>query len=418
MGKINLFRAKIEDIILNFLAPINSTKTLTLSKTNGAEVLKSPLSANFNLSENIQAAVVKHNKDEASHESILVELAKKANTNDVNTNLATKADNNAIYSKSETDSALNLKVDKTDVTLTKQGNEFNASNQLVKLNTNGQLPPIDGSLLTGVSINSTFSNLGSISSNFALESNKIIVGHFSNNYTFTLPVVTDSTQRTTCVLDFSTSNTTYPNLSGLSNLKWHNNNGGKAPSSFSNTTGVRNVLVFKSIWIDSVLYWETEYIIYGAAECTFLMPNLSSNGTLGGSSFAVSASGEYDVNYAWKGADSILSTQWNIISASAYYIWYNPSVLKVSQINMTNMNNGGYVNPIGAYTLYGSNDNSTYTALVSGTNTVSTVNGTWNIIVPEANRGFYKYYKLSVAAANGNAVGFAQGDLIASYIAQ
>lgn len=60
-------------------------------------------------------------------------------------------------SKSYIDSELVTKLDISDATVTKQGNIFNGENQLVMLNSNGQLPPIDGSLLTGISVDATSS---------------------------------------------------------------------------------------------------------------------------------------------------------------------------------------------------------------------------------------------------------------------
>lgn len=44
---------------------------------------------------------------------------------------------------------LEAKVDASDTTVTRQNNTFNNANQLVKLNSDGQLPVLDGSLLTG-----------------------------------------------------------------------------------------------------------------------------------------------------------------------------------------------------------------------------------------------------------------------------
>lgn len=52
--------------------------------------------------------------------------------------------------ETEMDTKLATKLDVSDTTVTKQGNTFNGAGQLVKLNSNGQLPAVDGSLLIGL----------------------------------------------------------------------------------------------------------------------------------------------------------------------------------------------------------------------------------------------------------------------------
>src|SRR5574344_739128 len=66
------------------------------------------------------------------------------------------------------------------------------------------------------------------------------------------------------------------------NFKWSYKNGGKAPTSYSIISGVRNILVFKTH--DNGSTWEAEYKTYGAVEVNFVQPTLGANGTLGGSS--------------------------------------------------------------------------------------------------------------------------------------
>lgn len=51
----------------------------------------------------------------------------------------------------EIDTGLAAKLDESDTTITKQGNTFNSAGQLVLLNESGQLPALDGSLLTNIS---------------------------------------------------------------------------------------------------------------------------------------------------------------------------------------------------------------------------------------------------------------------------
>ena len=62
-------------------------------------------------------------------------------------------------------------------------------------------------------------------------------------------------------------------------------------------------------------------------------PNLSADGTIGGSSFAVVASNVYGSNYAYKAVDSSTSTYWSSSSSSGdtpTFTIYNPKLLKVS----------------------------------------------------------------------------------------
>lgn len=258
-----------------------------------------------------------------------------------------------------------------------------------------------------------FDNKGTVTTNITLAENKITTGHWSGTNTITLPTVTDTTKQVVCILDFTTATSGQPTITNT-NLKWSDKNGGKAPTAYSIVSGVRNLLVFKSIWISSALYWEVEYTICGGVETTFVQPTLSANGTLGGSSFAVAASSEYSGREAYKGVDGNPSTRFganNILPS--HYIWYNPNALKVTNIAITNPADAG--NYISGYTLYGSNDNLVYTIIASGTNTVSTANTLWNLSA-NSNNTFYKYHKL-YWTGNDTYVGFAQATLGATYIA-
>lgn len=102
-----------------------------------------------NFLQSIESVISAHNTNEEAHENLQQKISLKANTVDVNTSLAAKADVSTIYTKIETDGFLAQKLNQSDTNVTKQGNNFNGINQLVKLNSSGQLPAIDGSLLTG-----------------------------------------------------------------------------------------------------------------------------------------------------------------------------------------------------------------------------------------------------------------------------
>lgn len=234
----------------------------------------------------------------------------------------------------------------------------------------------------------------------------------------TLPTVTDTTKQVTCILDFTTNNAGYPTISNT-NIKWSNKNSGQAPSAYSVLAGVKNVLTFKSIFINGTLYWEAEYTSYGAVEKTFIQPTLSTNGVLGGNNFAVYASSELNSSTAaYKGADNNSTTNftWNSTAVGNTYTWYNPSALNVSSIDITNVYNANMGDSVTGYTIFGSNDNSSWTTLFSGTNNSTSNLASWSIIIPLNNRNFYKYYKLYVSSQIAYG-GFSQATLNATYVA-
>lgn len=256
-----------------------------------------------------------------------------------------------------------------------------------------------------------FNPLGTISGNFSLNGNFITTGDVSGNYALSLPTVTDTEKQVVCIFDFTTTNASYPTINA-SNLKWSDKNGGKCPSAYSIVTGVRNILTFKSIWVNGTLYWEADYSTYGGVERTFTQPTLGSNGTLGGNAFAVSATNIVNNYYAFFAADNNSSTIAAWPQGQPYsYTWYNPSPLKVSSILITSADMNPSV-PNG-YTLYGSNDNNNFTVLTTGTNS----NGTYlNIAVPLANQNFYNYYKIYVSSSAGSQNNWTQATLTATYI--
>ena len=57
-----------------------------------------------------------------------------------------------------------------------------------------------------------------------------------------------------------------------------------------------------------------------------------------------------------------------------------------------------------AFTIYASNDNSSYSQLGSFTNTVQTANATWDVDL-SSNTGFYQYYKVEFTQWNGASTG-------------
>lgn len=261
----------------------------------------------------------------------------------------------------------------------------------------------------------TFNPLGTISGNFTLTANTITTGDINGDHSLTLPTVTDTANQVICVFDFTTTNASYPSITNT-NLKWSNKNGGKAPSSYSTLSGVRNVLTFKSIWVSGSLYWETEYTTYGGVETSFVQPVLSSNGTLGGSSFAVYTDAAlYSGHEPWYGSDGNNSTYFEMVFvAGKCHIWYNPNPLKVSYITILNSPSGNVTTT--GYSIYGSNDNSTYTFLTTNSNNVTAGNATWYATIPENVQGYYKYYKMVFNTVGNTYVCWMEATLNGVYI--
>ena len=124
---------------------------------------------------------------------------------------------------------------------------------------------------------------------------------------------------------------------------------------------------------------------------TFTRPNLSDNGTLGGSSFAVNASSLYSTASSYqtyRAVDGSTSQSYYWSSASTdstpNYTFYNPNVLKVSQINLTYYSS----NRATTVTIQGSNDNTNWTDITSS------YSGTTSGVLTVTGDIGYKYHKL------------------------
>ena len=135
-------------------------------------------------------------------------------------------------------------------------------------------------------------------------------------------------------------------------------------------------------------------------------PILTANGTMGGDSFAVSASSEFDSNYqAYMAFDNSSSSQWASSGSSTpcYIEFYNPIPLRVTELTITNRNdNETFIT--GA--VYGSNDNNIWIELTTFANSNTTAFGIWSIDL-SSNTNFYEYYRINGTSFSGNNNGFA-----------
>lgn len=229
-------------------------------------------------------------------------------------------------------------------------------------------------------------NLGTKTSNFTLEPNKIDTAEITASLTIALPTTGFiSGVENKCILDFTTTSSSSPTLP--SGLKWSDKNSGSIPSSYSTTSGVRNVLTFTTL--DGGTTWEAEYKTYGAQEVAYTMPVLTADGTIGGSSVACSATNQYSGCYAYMAYDNNNATA-SMGITSETFITYFPEGVKIPAIDFY-----GYNTNAGAYShsMYVSNDNSTYTLL--GTGAVAGGAGVTTRVdySGSSNLGFYKYYK-------------------------
>ena len=133
-------------------------------------------------------------------------------------------------------------------------------------------------------------------------------------------------------------------------------------------------------------------------------PNLSTNGTMGGSSCAASGDASSNSYPAWKAFDNnTTSTGWiSKTTNTGTLYFYSPTPIKVVKVYLTAYATNVNTRVAKAGKIYGSNDNSNYTSLGSWSNNTSK---TWTVKL--TNSTFYKYYKISVTA-NANS-GYAPG---------
>lgn len=220
-----------------------------------------------------------------------------------------------------------------------------------------------------------------------------------------LPTTLTADIENVVVFDFTTTITSQPTIATSGTLKWSDKNRGLAPTAYSIISGVRNVLVFKTH--DSGTTWEVEYTTYGGVETAFTFPNLTANGTLGGTSAAItSILTERSDRPAFYAVDENTSTaHWgaNGFSSGNGLIWYNSTPFKVTQYNFYNgfSDSGGTYVPT-AGTLYYSDDGTNWVLEKTFTNAVTSFGSSWSVAVDSSSQGYHKYRKLIISATNNN----------------
>ena len=123
----------------------------------------------------------------------------------------------------------------------------------------------------------------------------------------------------------------------------------------------------------------------------FTQPTLSTNGTIGGSSFAVKGSSEQTGygRYAWKAVDGNTSTFWgSSVSNQGWLEIYNPNPLNITSVSWQNYN--ASYRPT-TMRIYGGNTEESLQVLMDFSN-FSTSSATTTINM-SSNTGYYKIYR-------------------------
>lgn len=131
---------------------------------------------------------------------------------------------------------------------------------------------------------------------------------------------------------------------------------------------------------------------YSMTLSEWTQPVLSSNGTIGGDSFAVAASSEYSTSYqAWRMFNGSISSGYyqSISEPTTWIMFYNPKPLNVTAITITNYGSS-YQFTTGS--VEGSSDGVNWTYLTTISNS-SISNATWFINLGD-NKNAYNYYRI------------------------
>lgn len=140
-------------------------------------------------------------------------------------------------------------------------------------------------------------------------------------------------------------------------------------------------------------------------------PVLTANGTIGGDSFAVSASSYYDsARQPWNAFDGINSNSesgcWH--AGSGYPQWlsfYNPKLLRVTNLKI--INRYAYNGETGApmeYQIQTSANGENWTTIYSGTNENVDSQASWDINLADVSGNISKYWRIYITSSQGSYV--------------
>lgn len=155
------------------------------------------------------------------------------------------------------------------------------------------------------------------------------------------------------------------------------------------------------------LYWQRSYYKRAYYKKTpWAQPTLSADGSMGGASFAASASAA--TNPAYYAFDSKPSTYWRSGTASGWIQFYNPIPLLVSNIRW-----GYFYSYPTAGTVQGSNDGIAWDTVASWNNSIA---GDFDIQV--GSDAAYRYYRVNITGVNKDVIHCYQLNITAEEIAE
>lgn len=125
-------------------------------------------------------------------------------------------------------------------------------------------------------------------------------------------------------------------------------------------------------------------MLYAGGGGVFVRPNLTANGTLGGSAFAVTSS--ESTNVAYRAVDASSATYVGL-SRYSTFTFYNPTSLKVTRLVASYRNSSSY----GRVTsVQGRNNNESSWTSISASRSGSTTE-----TITLSNSNYYKYYRIT-----------------------
>lgn len=155
------------------------------------------------------------------------------------------------------------------------------------------------------------------------------------------------------------------------------------------------------------VYAGNDKVKSGQQELPWTQPVLSTNGTMGGDSFACDQKSYYSGGrpyYAYRAFDNNISTDWENdamtvagLTPPTWISWYNPNPLKISKITIISGGAGGYHNPKD-FKIQVSDDNINWSDIYTGTNSLTGSKITWSIDINSPS--FFKYWRFYILTTN------------------
>lgn len=135
-------------------------------------------------------------------------------------------------------------------------------------------------------------------------------------------------------------------------------------------------------------YWKYQYK-------DWTQPVLTSDGVIGGNSFATSQTSFTETGLeAFRAFDGNTSTMCYFTKSTGYFQWYNPTPLKITNLKLTNFAGDAWgTRALTSGSIQVSNNGSDFVELKTFTNSTTGGGASWNIDL-SSNTGYYKYYRI------------------------